>query len=239
MKAIEPSSGLGERVYHAILDGICEGALAPGEHLVQEQLAARLGVSRQPVQQAMVLLKADGLVEEAGRRGLRVAPLDLTLMRDHYDIRGTLDRLAAGRAAAQAAADPAVAAETGRHGQTLLEAANAALARGDIHALIRHDVAFHRLVYRASGNPLVAATAEPHWRFLRRAMAAVLRRAALPDRVWREHGAILAAIVAGDRNRAERLAIDHVRRAARALTGAAPQAHHDRSPAMSVDRTGS
>ncbi|NIR59688.1 MAG: GntR family transcriptional regulator, partial [Gammaproteobacteria bacterium] len=77
---------LAEQVYQAILDEICDGTLSPGAHLVQEQLAERLGVSRQPIQQAIALLKADGLVEEAGKRGVRVTPLDATAMRHHYEI---------------------------------------------------------------------------------------------------------------------------------------------------------
>lgn len=63
---IRTAPGLAEQVYRAVLDEICDGALAPGASLVQEQLAERFGVSRQPIQQAMALLKADGLVEEAG-----------------------------------------------------------------------------------------------------------------------------------------------------------------------------
>ena len=83
MKPIETSPGRTELVYQAILDDIIDGALPPGTHLVQEQLAARLGVSRQPVQQAMALLKADGLVEQAPGRGLRVTSLNVELMQQH------------------------------------------------------------------------------------------------------------------------------------------------------------
>jgi DNA-binding GntR family transcriptional regulator len=61
----------------AILDEICEGALAPGTHLVQEQLAERLGVSHQPIQQAMALVKSDDLFQRLGACGLYVAPLDV------------------------------------------------------------------------------------------------------------------------------------------------------------------
>lgn len=76
MKPITSTPSRAEQVYFAIRDSICDGALEAGTHLVQEDLAARLGVSRQPVQQAMALLKNDGLVLEQGARGLYVAPLD-------------------------------------------------------------------------------------------------------------------------------------------------------------------
>ena len=65
-----------EQAYEIIRDSICDCTLEPGTHLVQEDLAADIGVSRQPIQQAMLLLKADGLVIETGGRGLYVAPMD-------------------------------------------------------------------------------------------------------------------------------------------------------------------
>ena len=56
MKILKSQPSLTDQVYDAIVDQICEGALSAGSHLVQEQLAERLGVSRQPVQQAMALM---------------------------------------------------------------------------------------------------------------------------------------------------------------------------------------
>jgi len=61
-----------EQVYEAIVDDICTGRLTPGTPLRQELLAERFNVSRQPVQQALLLLRNQGLVREFGRRGLEV-----------------------------------------------------------------------------------------------------------------------------------------------------------------------
>lgn len=212
--------GLGERVYDAIVGEICGGVLPAGAHLVQEDLARKFGVSRQPVQQAMALLKADGMVEEIGGRGLRVTPLDLDLVRHHYDIRAALDGFAARKAAARAQDDQAVAQEIFARGSEILGLGNAAVEGSDVTAQVRHDEAFHTLVYDVSGNPLLARTAEPHWRFLRRAMGEVLRHAELPREIWRQHAEILAAIVAGDPGRAERLAVEHDLLAAETLYAA-------------------
>lgn len=217
---IRTAPGLAEQVYRAVLDEICDGALAPGAPLVQEQLAERFGVSRQPIQQAMALLKADGLVEEAGRRGARVAALDPARMRHHYEIRAALDGLAARRAAERAAGDSARARDAERRGGGILEAGARAVAAGEIRAQIRHDEAFHRLLYDLSGNPLLARTAEVHWRFLRRTMGEVLRHAEPPSAIWRQHAEILDAIVAGDAARAEALAVSHIHIAAETLADA-------------------
>ena len=73
---LSPAPDLVEQAYRALVGAISSGARAPGARLTQEDLAARLAVSRQPVLQALRLLKADGLVQDAPGRGLQVAPLD-------------------------------------------------------------------------------------------------------------------------------------------------------------------
>lgn len=209
MKVLRPQPSLAEQVYDAISDEICEGALPAGAHLKQEQLAERLGVSRQPVQQAMALLKADGLVEEKGRRGLSVTRLNRDLMRHHYGVRAALDGMAARLTASRALADAGVARTYRRRADAILQQGKSAVASHDVAGQVRHDVAFHTLAYEMSGNPLLAGTAEPHWRFLRRAMGEVLRREALPGKIWRQHSEIADAIAAGEPERAEALMVEH------------------------------
>lgn len=227
MLRIQPS--LAEQVYDAIVDEICDGALPAGSHLVQEQLAERLGVSRQPVQQAMALLKADGMVVEVGRRGLRVTPLDPDLMRHHYDIRAALDGLAARMAAARIEATPELGATFARAARNILHLGETAVEAGDVAGQVGHDMELHTLIYEMSGNPLLARTAEPHWRFLRRAMGEVLRRATLPRKIWRQHADIVEAIAAGDAGRAEALMVDHDLAAADTLQAALAKPAADRT----------
>jgi DNA-binding GntR family transcriptional regulator len=218
MRTIQTAPGLSEQVYRAVLDEICDGMLAPGAQLVQEELADQFGVSRQPIQQAMALLKADGLIEEAGKRGMRVAQVDPALMRHHYDIRASLDGLAARLAARRCTEDPKLARDIAARGAAVLADGGKAVADKATLEQIRKDEAFHRLVYDASDNPLLAHTAEPHWRFLRRVMSDVLRRAEPPAAIWRQHTEILEAICAGDAALAERRAVEHIEVAVAALT---------------------
>lgn len=220
MKILLPQPSLAEQVYDVIVDEICGGALPAGSHLKQEKLAEWLGVSRQPVQQAMALLRADGLVEEKGRRGLSVAPLDRDLMLHHYGVRAALDGMAARLTAVRTAAETHVARTYRRRADAILEDGKKAVAAADVIGQVRHDVAFHTLAYEMSGNPLLARTAEPHWRFLRRAMAEVLRREALPGEIWHQHAGIAEAIAAGKAERAEALMIEHDLTAAETLYAA-------------------
>lgn len=220
MKALSVSPSLTEQVYRTIADEILGGRLQPGEHLVQEQLAADLGVSRQPIQQAMALLKADGMVEEVGKRGLRVASLDLGRMRCHYDIRCLLDGYAA-RGAAEAVKTGLVDMDMLKRQLDEIFAGGAdAIASESVKDQIRHDEAFHKLIYDLSGNTVLRATIEPHWRYMRRVMAEVLMHAEPATMVWDQHRVIADAILAGDADTAGSAAEDHVRTATRRLTQA-------------------
>jgi len=214
MILIQAAPALAEQVYEAILDEICGGRLTPGTHLKQEELATRLGVSRQPVQQAMALLKADGLVEEVGKRGLRVSHLDIDLMHHHYEVRALLDGLAARRCARRLAKDEAARKTFEQQARTILADGNRAVTESDVPEMIRQDEALHRLFYEACGNPLLPATAEPHWRFLRRVMGDVLRKAEPPRDIWLQHEAIVDTTLKGKSKRAEKLMRKHANRAA-------------------------
>jgi DNA-binding GntR family transcriptional regulator len=190
---------LTEQVYQRLLHAICDGELAPGARLTQEELAGALAISRQPVLQALRLLKKDGFVVDAGRRGLRVAPLEAQAIAHVNEVRAVLDGPACRRAAlANIQLDP-----------TVIDEGRTAVAGQRIGPMIDGDMQFHHPIYAASGNPLIAETANHHWHHIRRAMGAVLQTVGVRRMVWDEHEAILRAINRGDADRAERLAHAH------------------------------
>jgi DNA-binding GntR family transcriptional regulator len=102
MDTLTPVPKLIEQAYASILAAICDGQLQPGERLNQDELATRMNVSRQPVGQALSILKAQGFVRETGRRGLIVAPLERHFFRSVYELRETIDPMAARLAAQRA-----------------------------------------------------------------------------------------------------------------------------------------
>ena len=207
LRQVTPTPDLTERVHQALLDAIVSGELVPGERLTQEQLADRLGVSRQPVLQALMLLRGQGLIQDTEtRRGIRIAPLQGEHLVDRYRVRAALDGLAAASAAAKPRADLV------RGGRSLMAAGQRAAAHGDIAALVDADLRFHEFIYEASGNPILTETVRPHWLHIRRAMHAFLRQPVSFEGVWREHEGILKAIVAGDADTAERLSRSHCER---------------------------
>jgi DNA-binding GntR family transcriptional regulator len=209
---LESAPDLVDQVYRSLLDAISEGALAPGQRITQEDIAEQLAVSRQPVLQALRLLKKDGFVQDAPGRGLLVAPLDANWTLSVYQVRGALDALAARLAAENRfALDP-----------KLIEQGRKAARGRNVKAMIDADLAFHEAIYAASGNPLIEQSAHQHWRHLRRVMGAVLQQSRQREPVWDEHEAIAAAIARGDGDTAARLMQDHAGQAARNLAQRLP-----------------
>ena len=204
---IESTPDLVEQVYASLLDAISDGTLPPGARVMQEDIAEQLAVSRQPVLQALRLLRKDGFVLDAPGRGVLVAPLDVAALVQIYQVRSTLDALAA-RLAAQVRYE--MDAQLITHGRLA--------ARGtDVKAMMTADAAFHTAIYVASGNPLIAQTAQTHWHHIRRAMGAVLQVSTMRESIWDEHEAIAKAIAQGDEAQAETLIRQHGEDAGRNL----------------------
>lgn len=210
MHTLIPQPTLVDQVYESILAEITEGKFGPDSRLIQEELAAALGVSRQPVQQALLLLRNHGLLRDAPGRGLMVAPLDATHVRNLLEVRGLLDGLASARAA-QMAADIAK-----KEGPAYLARGRAAVNNHSIAQMTAADMEFHFFLYRISGNPLIGEICAPHWSYLRRVMGEVLR-GQTPDDIWNQHEAILNAVIAGDPDKAERVSRHHISHASDVL----------------------
>ncbi len=207
MESIKPQKTLVEQVHEAILDAICDGTLAAGTAVTQDELAARLQVSRQPVMTALGLLKKEGFLVDRGRRGLRVGPADRARFEAIYEFRSAVEPLAASLAAQRMT--PAQLAQ----GKALVAEGRRVATAGDARAALQADIDFHTLIYEASGNPLIIESMQTHWLHLRRSMGEVLRRPRFTQKVWREHAAILEAIAAGDGDEAARLIGEHVQEA--------------------------
>jgi DNA-binding GntR family transcriptional regulator len=222
MKILAAQPKLVELVQDAILTEIASGRLPPGSRIIQEQLAHELGVSRQPVQQAMALLKNEGLVLEMGARGLYVAPLDGEATVHHYQIRLSLDLLAARLTAERALESPAFAKRLLAEGERILAAGDHALAKGSYRDAVAMDVEFHSFIYEMSGNPLIVGAAEPHWSYLRRVMIAVLNYAERGKTVWAQHREILEAMAAGKTEVIGELVTAHIKGAEAAFLRVLP-----------------
>lgn len=205
MIPLTPAPNLTDQVYARLLEAIIDRTLVPGQRVTQNELADRLGVSRQPVSHALHLLHRQGLLAESGRRGFEVTQLDPERIRQLYEVRGAIDGLAARIAAKRVKTDTA--------GRAQLEAALRAGRTIDkttpLARLVALDVDFHDAIYRLAGNPVIEETIAPQWPHMRRSMAAVLAELDYRQSAWSEHEAIASHILSGNAKAAATAAEAH------------------------------
>ena len=209
---VAPAPQVTDTVYDTLLQAICDGVLAPDTRLIQDELAERLGTSRQPVHLALQQLRKDGFVTEAGRRGLVVAPLDQTFTAELYEMRAALDGAAAVAAAKHAGP------EHRAQGERILREGRAAVAEGDLAAMASVDFAFHDFIYTLGGNRLIAQTARLNWHHIRRSIMLLAGEPTKLGPFWDEHDQILQAVVGRDAVAAAQLAQHHALTSSRILS---------------------
>lgn len=205
MIPLEPLPNLIDQVYGRILEAIIERTLPPGQRIRQNELAEKLGVSRQPVSHALHLLYRQGMVTDSGRRGFEVTLLDPTRIRQLYEVRGAIDALAARLAAEHSRRDANGRADL----EATLQAGRAIEPDTSLAQLIALDVDFHRAIYRLAGNPAIEEMIAPQWPHMRRSMATVLAELDYRASAWTEHERIAAHILAGNARAAESAALKH------------------------------
>ena len=207
MHAIKPKKTLVEQTYEILLDAICTGKLSPGERLTQDDIAARLNVSRQPVNSAISILKANNFVEDTGRRGVVVSALKPDQFASIYEFRGAVEPLAVRLAGTRLAEDAKQEADA------IMAKGRKALAEQKSAELLQADVDFHEMLYRWSGNHVIESSMRINWQHMRRSMAEVLRDPSSARSSWDDHERILAALLAGEIETAAAEMQDHILRA--------------------------
>ncbi|MEA5160206.1 MULTISPECIES: GntR family transcriptional regulator [Cereibacter] len=208
MEALRPSKTLVEQAYDALLEAICTGDIKAGDRLNQDELALRLNVSRQPINSAIAMLKAQRFVQDTGKRGVIVAPIDQNLFDSIYQFRTAIEPLAVELAVAR------MTNEAITIGRDIIARGKSCVQSGDHAAALRADMDFHGLIYRLSGNLIIADTMTLNWRHLQRAMSEVLSVPGTTLRVWKEHDQIFNAMVRGDGDSAAGLMKAHMENAA-------------------------
>ncbi|MEW5932005.1 MAG: GntR family transcriptional regulator [Bacillota bacterium] len=201
-----------ESVYQTLRGEIVAGVLKPREPLSEYQIAARLGVSRTPVREALNRLAAEGLVE-MGTRGMVVADLDVEDIRDIYQVRTALESLAARLSTYR------FEEADFRRMETMIEAMADRLSAEDYVGLSQITREFHWFIVQRCGNRhLVAAVRgllDQCQRFRAASMFFTLRR----DAVVSEHRELLNAFRARDAEKAAVLMVSHLEKAASLLVG--------------------
>src|SRR5215218_1520149 len=204
---LDPSTAtsLADKAYVAIRDRLIMLAIPPGDPIDDDVLAQDLGVGRTPVREALKRLEVDRLVVSYSRRGTFATGMDISDLAHISEIRAQLEPLAARRAAERAS----------RMGHAELDELATRIehldvARIDRTDLMRWDLAVHRAIYRAAGNPHLEDVLIRYDNLATRMHCLFLDRLATVDTHVREHVELLRAIAAGDADRADDLAREHV-----------------------------
>ncbi len=133
-------------VFNTLRQAILKGELAPGERLMEIQLAEKLGVSRTPIREAIRKLELEGLVLMIPRKGAEVAKISEKSLRDVLEVRRSLEELAIELACQRM---------TGEELEELTRAQEAfkeAISRGEAMKIAETDEHYHDLIYHGTGN---------------------------------------------------------------------------------------
>jgi DNA-binding GntR family transcriptional regulator len=201
----EDQSPLHDRVVMELRQAILSGRLKPGERLVEGHLAAELGVSRNPVREAIRALASEGLIEVTARRGAAVATMTEQEARETIEVRALLEgqnaRLAARRQDGQII----------KRIEAVLNKGTAAVAAKRFDQLFDLNQRFHSELAAAGQNTVLGDLLQRLRE--RTAMLFAPMEPGRQARSWEEHAAILRAIIEGDERAAATLAAEHVMRA--------------------------
>jgi DNA-binding GntR family transcriptional regulator len=196
--------GIVDLVRRQLEEEILAGSLPAGTPLLQRQIAQRLGVSREPVRQALRILENEGLLEARPRRSSVVAGVSMKTIVDVYEVRAQLDTLVAARAASDRSCHAELLPVLS---QILARAQDTSITETSVFAQL--DAAFHAAIYRASGNEFATDIFRRHATVIRRVFSTIAASGWV-DRSWPEHSRIRDAIVAGDAEAAAEISRAHV-----------------------------
>ncbi|MGI6486349.1 MAG: GntR family transcriptional regulator [Tepidanaerobacteraceae bacterium] len=195
---------LRDLVFEALREAILSGKIKPGERLMEIQLAEEMGVSRTPVREAIRKLELEGFVVMIPRKGAYVAGMSLKEAADVFEIRASLEGLAAALAAERITDDEIETMEN------ILKEISSAVKDKDVKEVIKKDAELHNVLFAATRNSqlaqIICNLKEKIDRFRLQSFSNPSRM----KNIVKEHRKIVDAIKARDADNAEQLAREHI-----------------------------
>ncbi|MFG2891116.1 GntR family transcriptional regulator [Streptomyces sp. NPDC048248] len=181
-----------EKAYGYLKETVLTDPAMQGEFLSEQEIADRIGVSRTPIREALLLLAAEDLVELVPKRGARVAPLSGREITELMELRGIVERFAAEQVLTSGRAPVRELAE-------LLDRQVGLSGPDQAKEFIAVDHLFHSTLVSAVGNALLDRHYEGlRSRQVRAGVVALYNQQGRQEAVLHEHQAILDALTAGD-----------------------------------------
>ena len=198
-------------VFNTLREAILKGELKPGERLMELQLAAKLGVSRTPIREAIRMLEQEGLAVTIPRKGAEVARMTEKDMEDVLEIREALDELAAKIACTRMTEDQLKQLETIK--EPFVESTRS----HDVKRIAEADVSFHDVIYEATGNPKLVSMLNNLREQIYRYRVEYLKEEKNYPTLIGEHEAIVEALYARNQDEVVRAMHTHIENQASAV----------------------
>lgn len=192
-------------VFNTLREAILKGELKPGERLMELKLAAKLGVSRTPIREAIRMLEQEGLAVTIPRRGAVVAHMSEKDTEDVLQIRCALDELAVQLAADNINSEQLEELEMARR------AFEDATRSKDVKRLAQMDVQFHDVIYRATGNARLVVLLNNLREQMYRYRVEYLKNESSLPRLLQEHQDIVDGLRERDKDKVCEIMRHHVR----------------------------
>lgn len=204
-------NSISHKIYKYLQKAIGDGSFKPGDKLVENSLAKKLGVSRPPIREAFRLLQKDGLVTIFPRRGAYVSRVTAKDAEDIYAIRAYLEPLAVHLSLRHFKQKDFSAFEH------LLEGMAVAVKENDFDAFKKLNKQFHDKFFEKTNNPKLNQLYETFSRQIERFRSTAFRVPVRLKRSLHEHQMIYTALRNQDLPRTEMLVRDHIENAGKDL----------------------
>ena len=191
-------------VFNTLREAILKGELKPGERLMELQLAAKLGVSRTPIREAIRMLEQEGLAITIPRKGAIVVGMTEKDMQDVLEIREALEELSV-----QVACDKITEEEIARLRENM-ENFEESLKSGDLKRMAEADVEFHDVIYQATDNPKLINMLNNLREQMYRYRVEYLKNPSNHEQLLREHEAIYRGIMEKDKDAVTEMIRKHI-----------------------------
>lgn len=191
-------------VFNTLREAILKGELKPGERLMELQLAARLGVSRTPIREAIRMLEQEGLAVTIPRKGAEVAKMTEKDMEDVLQVREALDELAATIACEQMTQEELTELMRAMH------EFEESTKTGDVKRIAESDVKFHDIIYHATRNPKLVSMLNNLREQMYRYRVEYLKNEKIYPKLLKEHQEIAEGLATKNKEKVTAMMHQHI-----------------------------
>lgn len=191
-------------VFNTLRDAILKGDFAPGERLMEKQLAERLGVSRTPIREAIRKLELEGLVVMMPRKGAEVASVTGKDISDVLEVRATLEALAVKLACKKM---------SNQDIEELIlvnDSFKKAAETKDVKTLIEKDIEFHDVIFHSANNEKLMQIINNLREQIYRFRVEYIYNMTSYDSLVAEHDEIVNAMKLRKGHEAAKIALEHI-----------------------------